>query len=569
MAVQVFISFLILCVLAHGDCRQSSVISEEQEYQIEIEKRLQILNKPPVKTIITKETGDFFDCIPINEQPAFDHPTLKNHKVKLPPASPIFTNPPNKGRKTSVKLRGTREACPDGTVPIKRTTKEDLIQSDKELIAMKDQEAASKKANLKLEGKLHGSFSYMALYNLTIANDQESSSEVRFEAGPPGQTDALSLGWKVSHSLNGDGFTRLFGYWHDGTNNKGCYNTLCPGFVQVDKEIPINYLFPPPLSVYGDVDQQYNVFLASYAVNATNGDWYLYAGNHPVVNIGYWPKELFPNLKNGAERITWGGATSPGKNGVDYPPMGNGHIPDGQYEDTCFFNGIRYVNSADEIKVPTLADVTIYIDSPDTPVCYDLNVTQPAHPEDIHGFSFMFGGPGGIPLVTLTLFVHSSMIDTLNAAADEMLLSMAHGSAIDDHALVKEAKGGHELGRSTMMENANESDSAPTKSKRNQKKGKEAQLPEFKGGTKNLVDKAKEQNIRSEEWSLTSKNRVILHKHLLRTIAAGIVEVLLVDLVKHKKQKNGIEVVETSDLEIAPLDPGDRISIVCCIVYSS
>ncbi|CAM8879154.1 unnamed protein product [Rhodiola kirilowii] len=54
---------------------------------------------------------------------------------------------------------------------------------------------------------------------------------------------------------------------------------------------------------------------------------------------------------------------------------------------------------------------------------------------------------------------------------------------------------------------------------------------------------------------------VILHKHLLRTIAASIVEVLLVDLDKHNKLKNGIEVEETSDLEIAPLGPGDRISI--------
>ncbi|CAM8879117.1 unnamed protein product [Rhodiola kirilowii] len=307
--------------------------------------------------------------------------------------------------------------------------------------------------------------------------------------------------------------------------------------------------------------------------------------------------------------------------------------------------------------------------------------------------------PEGIPLVTL--FVHPSMIEMLNAAADDAIehgtwfdalsvlptsfglqdaskvLSLCQsvntalkdlftrlekemetisfsGSAVDDHTLVKEAKGGHDPGRSTMMENANENgnklgnekvskkkkgksaanaknsaaevsldnqDSVSTKSKRNQKKGKESQALESKGGPKSLVDKAKEQNIPSEEWvmekimkmvpdfeeqgmedpestlrpvasylrpklhnawkdkrkALFTENsdkirrvidnlqkkldEVILHKHLLRTIAASIVEVLLVDLDKHNKLKNGIEVEETSDLEIAPLGPGDRISI--------
>lgn len=107
------------------------------------------------------------------------------------------------------------------------------------------------------------------------------------------------------------------------------------------------------------------------------------------------------------------------------------------------------------------------------------------------------------------------------------------GSTIDDHTLVKEAKsGGHEPSRSLSTENANENgnksshekvskkkkgkssantknnaddyvdsqDSAPTKSKRSQKKGKESQIQESKSGGKNLEDKAKEQNIPSEEW---------------------------------------------------------------------
>lgn len=59
------------------------------------------------------------------------------------------------------------------------------------------------KANVRLEnhGKLLGSFFKIALYNLSIADDQESSAEVRFEAGPPGKADVLSVGWKVIYFL--------------------------------------------------------------------------------------------------------------------------------------------------------------------------------------------------------------------------------------------------------------------------------------------------------------------------------------------------------------------------------
>ncbi|CAM8964329.1 unnamed protein product [Rhodiola kirilowii] len=243
--------------------------------------------------------------------------------------------------------------------------------------------------------------------------------------------------------------------------------------------------------------------------------------------------------------------------------------------------------------------------------------------------------------------------DLFTRLEKEMETISFSGSAVDDHTLVKEAKGGHDPGRSTMMENANENGNKLGNEKvSKKKKGKSAanaknsaaEAPESKGGPKSLVDKAKEQNIPSEEWvmekimkmvpdfeeqgmedpestlrpvasylrpklhnawkdkrkALFTENSdkirrvidnlqkkldepflniqlyekaldlfeedppprlVILHKHLLRTIAASIVEVLLVDLDKHNKLKNGIEVEETSDLEIAPLGPGDRISI--------
>uniref|UniRef100_A0A7N0TBG1 Uncharacterized protein n=1 Tax=Kalanchoe fedtschenkoi TaxID=63787 RepID=A0A7N0TBG1_KALFE len=49
----IFIALLIFSVVSCGDCRKpGGAISKEQEYHLELEKRLQTLNKPAVKTII-------------------------------------------------------------------------------------------------------------------------------------------------------------------------------------------------------------------------------------------------------------------------------------------------------------------------------------------------------------------------------------------------------------------------------------------------------------------------------------------------------------------------------------
>ncbi|CAO2819869.1 unnamed protein product [Amaranthus hypochondriacus] len=49
-----------------------------------IEQRLQVINKPAIKTFRTKY-GDVVDCVKINKQFAFDHSLLKNHSIQVNP----------------------------------------------------------------------------------------------------------------------------------------------------------------------------------------------------------------------------------------------------------------------------------------------------------------------------------------------------------------------------------------------------------------------------------------------------------------------------------------------------
>ncbi|CAJ1979395.1 unnamed protein product [Sphenostylis stenocarpa] len=54
---------------------------------------------------------------------------------------------------------------------------------------------------------------------------------------------------------------------------------------------------------------------------------------------------------------------------------------------------------------------------------------------------------------------------------------------------------------------------------------------------------------------------VVLHRHLLRTVAAPMVDLLLHNLEEHNKLKNGLDVQEASDSESVSLCPADRTAI--------
>ncbi|KAK7404632.1 hypothetical protein VNO78_05587 [Psophocarpus tetragonolobus] len=54
---------------------------------------------------------------------------------------------------------------------------------------------------------------------------------------------------------------------------------------------------------------------------------------------------------------------------------------------------------------------------------------------------------------------------------------------------------------------------------------------------------------------------VVLHRHLLRTVAAPMVDMLLHNLDEHNKLKNGLDVQEAPNSESVSLSPGDRTAI--------
>ncbi|XP_026434833.1 uncharacterized protein LOC113332507 isoform X2 [Papaver somniferum] len=103
------------------------IISKEEDK--ELDKKLKILNKHPVKSIQTK-LGDIFDCINIYKQSAFDHPLLRNHKIQMKPN--LIQEQQNDvplSNMVSSMARSKLDGCSSETVPIRSYTKEELINT--------------------------------------------------------------------------------------------------------------------------------------------------------------------------------------------------------------------------------------------------------------------------------------------------------------------------------------------------------------------------------------------------------------------------------------------------------
>ncbi|OMO65162.1 hypothetical protein COLO4_31479 [Corchorus olitorius] len=357
MALKLLTTLLVILVLVYSAFTSSismiSVSSLSAEEDLELERQLKVLNKPPIKTFQTN-AGDIIDCIDINKQPALDHPLLKNHKIQTKP-----TTIPKGLQKISstrnAKLLPQRVTCPTGTVPIRRTSKEDLIRMKslpKGPLVDSRQHSNVFPPNhhvvqkgMKEGPNYYGVFGYVSAYNLSVPYEQFSSANVWIQNGPTDQSDQLNV---------------ILAGWAD--NKTQCYNTRCPGFVSINPEIGPDYALSP-VSTYGG--DQYVCMLIVYQDPKT-GNWWFGMGDWETV-IGYWPKELLPKLSNGANHVAWGGIAIADKQG-NSPPMGSGHMPNDDDTRSSYFKSIKFLNEAGgQFLTPNDDDITY---SADESGCY-------------------------------------------------------------------------------------------------------------------------------------------------------------------------------------------------------
>ena len=125
--------------------------------------------------------------------------------------------------------------------------------------------------------------------------------------------------------------------------------------------------------------------------NSTDENWWLMGWPEEKI-IGYWPKTLFPDMKESFTSLEWGGYVQvKDPNTKEYPQMGSGVFPEEGYGKAAYFKFIKLMkNSAGEFQDVSPKEVVTFNDRP---TCY--RVGPRAELLYWPGYHFFYGGPGG------------------------------------------------------------------------------------------------------------------------------------------------------------------------------
>ncbi|EFJ24376.1 hypothetical protein SELMODRAFT_415011 [Selaginella moellendorffii] len=391
---------------------------------LKIQKQINAMNKQPVKTIRSPD-GDLIDCVLLRNQPAFDHPKLKHHQLQEEPM--IWPN--NLAKETSteqddVSIRVTQmwhqsgKQCPRGTVPIRRTTIDDILRAGSvrrygrkfhkppnpsrsnssgaaasfqasSLMAMPEAMDSNghEHAIAYTTGQFYGAQASLNVWRPDIDVPNEFSlSQIWLLGGSfADDLNSIEAGWQVSPELYGDSNPRLFTYWtSDSYQATGCYNLLCSGFIQTGSDIAIGASISPVSSYDGP---QYDIRILVWKDPRT-GNWWMRLGDRTLV--GYWPAEIFSHLTDYASMVEFGGEvvnTQPDGSHTA-TQMGSGRFPSRGFAEASYFRNIGVVDSDNELQShPVLQTLAEH------PNCYGI---VKAGSSD-WGQYFYYGGPGSNP----------------------------------------------------------------------------------------------------------------------------------------------------------------------------
>ncbi|WZZ22594.1 hypothetical protein YC2023_123981 [Brassica napus] len=266
-----------------------------------------------------------------------------------PTMEPSFSSlKPKKQVKNKIENR-IRVECPNGTVPILKNTKEYVTNAqywaERHFNPLTDESHGKHIAGVREQGQgpYHGVAAWMTVHDLNISRDQASYANIY--AG------------SVNPSLFGDGQTWRYGFWK-GADGAGCYNTICPGFIQVSKTDLLSGPIPHPRK--GD-----RAVFPSIVQEEVSGHWWTaHVRNFKKdIAIGYWPKELFDVIGHSVNMVGVTGAVQASPSGIS-PPMGNGHLPSKNEDASARVRHLVIVNSkfkGKELDIKTQYDTAHFL----------------------------------------------------------------------------------------------------------------------------------------------------------------------------------------------------------------
>ncbi|CAN7133863.1 unnamed protein product [Brassica rapa subsp. narinosa] len=406
----IFTFIILLCLLSSSFSSSASLHNATNESvtfrpQHEIQKlklireHLQKINKPAIKTIQSSD-GDIIDCVPSHHQPAFDHPLLQGQRPMDPPEMPKGQSQENESHEDFQLWSLTGEFCPEGTIPIRRTTEQDMFRASSVLKfgrkIRRVRRDSSSNGHEHAVGYVSGSKYYGAKANVNVWTPHVSSkyefslSQIWVIAGSfADDLNTIEAGWQARAiylpyfpELYGDTNPRFFTYWtSDAYQATGCYNLLCSGFIQTNNRIAIGAAISPVSSYKGG---QFDISLLIWK-DPKHGHWWLQFGSGTLV--GYWPVSLFTHLMEHGNMVQFGGEivnTQPDGSHTS-TQMGSGHFAGEGFGKASYFRNLEVVDW-DNTLIP-ISNLRVLADHPN---CYDIR----GGVNRVWGNYFYYGGPG-------------------------------------------------------------------------------------------------------------------------------------------------------------------------------
>ena len=312
------------------------------------------------------ETGAVYDCIPAEQQPSLrgsrggipsapdapKHEAAHNSDDERPDS--LIDSPLGLDKKDQF---GNIMHCPEGTIPMRRVTMEQLARFETltdffrksqgangrppRLIEPETVAATHRWAHAYQSVSNGGGHSYLNLWAPSVDTSKGqifSLSQHWYVGGSGANLQTLECGWQVYPQFYNDTRPHLFTYWTaDNYQTTGCYNLTCGAFVQLPGA-PIAPGMPlGPASVIGG--QQFTIELTYWH---TGGRWWLYFNGTSGSNaIGYYPDTLYRGgaLTGNASEIDYGGETV---GTISFPPMGSGQYANQGWQRAAYQRTIAY-----------------------------------------------------------------------------------------------------------------------------------------------------------------------------------------------------------------------------------
>lgn len=394
-----FVSFLLLVflltpvvALESGDQNPANQTFRPRDETRKLERArayLREINKPAVKTIQSPD-GDVIQCVLSHLQPAFDHPLLKGQKPLEPPERPKHNDSIDSSTEVIQAWMNTSESCPEGTIPIRKTTEQDVLRASSvrrfgRKIRRRDTTSGDHEHAVAFASgdQYYGAKASINVWAPRVIDQYEFSlSQVWVISGSFGNDlNTIEAGWQVSPELYGDNYPRFFTYWTtDAYQTTGCYNLLCSGFVQTNNKIAIGAAISPRSSYN---NKQFDIGIMIWK-DPKHGHWWLEFGSGLL--IGYWPSYLFSHLRDHANMIQFGGEIVNSRSGFHTSTqMGSGHFAEEGFGKASYFRNMQIVDW-DNSLLP-LSNLRLLADHPN---CYDIRAGR----NNVWGNYIYYGGPG-------------------------------------------------------------------------------------------------------------------------------------------------------------------------------